>query len=352
LLKNKQKLRLLNDGIKDPFMHFAVEDAVLRLVDEEKSPSTLRIRQTIPSVWIGVFQHPEENVNIEYCTEHNIPIVRRSNPGGAVYQDSGSLCYSMFFNRNEMFSHLGIEDPSQLYSLTGKAVLAVCKDFGVKAKLSPVNDITVDNRKIYGSAQLELYSAFVHSGTFLVNADIKTMQNCLKPSDLKFKEKGFKSVAERVINLSEAARKAISVKHVIKSLINHFSEILNIELQQSPLTKEEKTLAEKLLASKYSKKEWTFRKKQLFTTKLSTKIKSGVVNLHISTDNQYIKNIHITGDFLLSDPEILHKIETNIRGLTIEKGISFIKKSPLPQELKIAVCHMITNITEGQNRNE
>ena len=48
--------RLLFDAITDPFRHFAMEEALLRGVDEGTSPETLRQRRVSPSVWIGVFQ--------------------------------------------------------------------------------------------------------------------------------------------------------------------------------------------------------------------------------------------------------------------------------------------------------
>jgi hypothetical protein len=47
----------------------------------------------------------------------------------------------------------------------GQAVVATCSEYGVQAAPSLVNDVTIGRRKVYGSAQVEFYSAFVHSGT-------------------------------------------------------------------------------------------------------------------------------------------------------------------------------------------
>jgi lipoate-protein ligase A len=75
--------RLLLDDIRQPFLHFSVEESVLNGVDEGTSPPTLRLRRSDPSVWIGIYQLPEEDVDLEYCAQRSLPIVRRYNPGGA-----------------------------------------------------------------------------------------------------------------------------------------------------------------------------------------------------------------------------------------------------------------------------
>jgi lipoate-protein ligase A/predicted transcriptional regulator len=210
--------RLLRDGVLDPFLHFAVEEAIVRGVDEGTSPETLRLRQVDPSVFIGVYyQEPDEDVNLAWCEERGIPIIRRQNPGGAVYQDRGSFCYSATFRRDQ-FERWGMSDAGGLYEKAGRAVVNACAANGATAKARPVNDVEIDGRKVYGSAQLDWYGAFVHSGTFLVHTDIEAMSPALKPSMLKFADKASSSIRERVVNLAEAAGRALQVGHVMSAL--------------------------------------------------------------------------------------------------------------------------------------
>jgi lipoate-protein ligase A len=163
--------RLLEDGERECRRHFAIDESVLREVDGGASPCTLRMRRAEPSVWIGVFQCAKEDVDIEACRELGVPLVRRYNPGGAVYQDEGTFCYSAFFRKDGFFLRHGLSGPSELYALTARAVVETCAHFGVSAAPSGVNDVSVGGRKIYGSAQIEQGAAVVHSGTFLVNVD-------------------------------------------------------------------------------------------------------------------------------------------------------------------------------------
>ena len=341
---NKTKLtgwRLLKDGIRDPFRHFAVEEALSRGIDEGFTPPTLRLRQTEPSVWIGVYQYPEEDVDIVYCAGRNIKIVRRPNPGGAVYQDQGSFCYSLFFPKAELFRRLAVSEPAQLYSLIGKAVIETCGDFGAKAELSPVNDITIGGRKVYGSAQVEFYSAFVHSGTFLVKTDLEEMERCLKPSRLKFSDKGFTNVKDRVINLSTAVGKDLEIEVVMETLTRRLVEVLNIEPRPGILTPPELELIDTLHREKYSDPAWTFRKKDSYDTVVAMKAKSGVITVGVSWEGDIISALHVEGDFLNPDQGELARIVEALKGKSLDRAAAIIDSGGLPGDIKEALTELL-----------
>ncbi|MEI6310376.1 MAG: biotin/lipoate A/B protein ligase family protein [bacterium] len=326
--------RLLCDGIRDPSLHLAVEEAVLRGVNDGSSLPTLRLRQSNRSVWIGVYQVPEEDVDLEFCTKWKIPVIRRQNPGGAVYQDEGSFCYSLFFPKEELFSRLGLHDSMDLYPLMGRAVAATCGEYGVEALTSPVNDVTIRGRKVYGSAQVEFYNAFVHSGSFLVSTDLEAMQRALMPSALKFADKGFTTVKERVINLSEAVGRCIPVEEVMDRLAAQIARALAIDLAPAPLLPAEQELAEELNREKYSRKEWTFRNQPAFTTVLATKARSGVITLEARMDGGVIAEARVRGDFLLPDQNEMGRVLERMAQQPLEAARQLVQSSALPEDLK------------------
>ncbi len=189
----KQSWRLLNDGITDPLMLFAVEESLLRLTDEDYKMPTLRIRQTEPSVWIGHYQVPEEDVDIDYCKKNGLNVVRRLNTGGAVYQDFGTFCYSAFFNKNDLLPSYHLTHTDELYALFGNVIIELCKSYNIEANLSPVNDITINRKKFYGSAQLDWYTVFSHSGS------IGFYNSLLKTSYTLFHAPSFLLVTNRIL---------------------------------------------------------------------------------------------------------------------------------------------------------
>jgi lipoate-protein ligase A len=373
--------RLLKDGIRDPYRHFAVEEALTRGIDDGITPPTLRLRQAEPSVWIGVYQYPDQDVDVDYCTKKGIKIVRRPNPGGAVYQDSGSFCYSLFFpkgsatpaqegptghlsallserrgfpqfpgysaqdsNKKDVFSRLEVKEAGEFYAITGKAVIETCRDFGVRAEFSPVNDVTIGGRKVYGSAQVEFYSAFVHSGTFLVKTDLEEMERCLKPSQLKFKDKGFSSVRDRVINLCTAAGKDIEIAAVMEKLVQHLAEVLQVEFYEDGLSPGEISLVDKLYAEKYADPAWTFRKKDSYDTVVSTKSRSGVITLEISLEGEIIVDLNVKGDFLVPDQGELKRVIDTLRGKRLGEVSAVVEPSRLPGDIRESLIGLLRGI--------
>lgn len=209
--------RLLRDGITDAHHHFAVEEALVRLVDEGLSPPTLRLRQVRRAVFVGVFQDTWSEVDVDYCRQHDIEIVRRPNAGGAVYHDLGSFCYSAFFPRTT-FS----QSEEELYRLFAGPIIRTCADYGVTAHFHGANDVLIGERKVYGSAQLAWYGTLVQSGTFLINMDFDTLGRALTPPALKFADKAARSVKERVTSLAREVGRELDVDEVMAHFATHF----------------------------------------------------------------------------------------------------------------------------------
>ena len=341
--------RLLEDGITDPFLHFAVEETLLRRVAEGRSQPTFRLRQVTPCVFVGVFQDPREDADVAYCRQHDIDIVRRPNPGGAVYQDSGSFCYSAFFPKHPTFEVLGIQETRELYRIMGGIVVDWCGTFGVQAEAAPVNDVEVGRRKVYGSAQVEMGTAVVHSGTFLVSTDIQVMETALRPSRLKFADKGFSSVRERVLNLSEAIGRPVGIPEAMERLLEVLERQLPVDLVPDRLTEEESQEAHELHDSKYARLEWTFPTRKPFATTLSTKAPSGIVVLDLEMEGSRIVDAAIRGDFLIERQEHLAEVSSSLRGRTLQEALALVRRSALPEDLAKAILGLLE---DGDCRRE
>ncbi len=333
--------RLLEDGITDPFLHFAVEETLLRRVSEGRSQPTFRLRQVVPSVFVGVFQDPREDADVGYCRQHGIAIVRRPNPGGAVYQDGGSFCYSAFFPKHPTFARLGIQKTHDLYQVMGEVVVAWCKAFGVTAQAAPVNDVEVGSRKIYGSAQIEMGEAIVHSGTFLIDTDIDAMESALRPSMLKFAGKGFCNVRDRVLNLAEAAGHAISIPEAMQRLVQEMEHRLPVVLAPGELSLEERQEAQELYETKYAREEWSFPKRKPFVTTLATKALSGVVMLDLKLEGDCIEGMDVRGDFLLERQDLLASLLAGVKGQALPAAMTKIRQSGLPADLSSALLRLL-----------
>lgn len=336
--------RLLRDGITDAHHHFAVEETIARLLDEGLSPPTLRLRQVRHAVFVGVTQDVFAEVDVDYCRAHGITIVRRMNGGGAVYHDVGSFCYSAFFPRAR-FAALSDKD---LFHLFARPVIRTCADYGLEAQESGRNDVVINGRKIYGSAQMAWYSAFVQSGTFLVEIDFETMAQALRPSALKFADKSVKTIYDRVTSLNRELGRAVPVDEVMERLAGHIGAELGVRLVPGDLTPEERALAEQLWHDKYATDVWTYGERRAYHLQQAAKTPLGIIQLALEVDHGRIGEVALTGDVLLTDGgACLSSAAAALRDAPLSAAAERLDAVPMPESLRTALQAMLREIASS-----
>lgn len=333
--------RLLDDGITDAYHHFAVEEALARLLDEGHTPPTLRLRRVQPAVFVGVFQNTWAEVDVAYCQVHGIQVVRRANGGGAVYHEMGSFCFSAFFRR-EWFQ----QSDEELYRLFAVPAILTCADYGVAAHFQGRNDVITGGRKIYGSAQLAWYKAFVQSGTFLVNIDFEAMEHALTPPALKFTGKSARSIRERVTSLSQEAGRTLDPREVMQRFSRHFTDLLGIRLIPGELTPKEQALAAELLAVKYGTDAWNLGSRTEYQVTVADRTEAGVISLSADILGDVIQKICLHGDILLSHHEALDELEELTAGRSIPQAREILRGVPLEAGISESVDRLFVKLEQ------
>jgi lipoate---protein ligase len=333
--------RLLDDRINEARHHFAVEEAIARLVDEGHAPPTLRMRQVLPAVFVGVYQNTWSEVDVAYCRSHGIQIVRRANGGGAVYHEMGSFCFSAFFRR-ELFS----QSDGELYRLFAALPIRTCADYGVAAHFQGRNDVLVGERKIYGSAQFGWYGAFVQSGTFLINIDFEAMAHALTPPELKFAGKSARSIQERVTSLSREVGHELDTREVMRRFADHAADMLDVHLVPGDLTPEEQALAAELLAVKYSTDEWNFgsRLDLEYQVTVADRAEEGVISLSADMQGATIRKARLTGDLLLSDRRGLETLEHALTNCFLQQAQAAVQTAPLSAGIRESLFRLLEKL--------
>jgi lipoate-protein ligase A len=331
--------RLLEDDIHEARHHFAVEEALARLVDEGHSPPTLRMRRVRPAVFVGVYQNTWAEVNVAYCRAHHIQIVRRMNGGGAVYHEMGSFCFSAFFGR-ELFP----QSDEELYRVFAVPVIRTCADYGISARFHGRNDVLVGDRKIYGSAQFSWYSAFVQSGTFLVNMDFVAMEHALTPPALKFEGKSARSIRDRVTSLSREVGRELDTREVMKRFANHAADVLRVRLIPGGLTPEERALADELLRVKYSTDDWNFGAQREYQVTVADRSELGVISLSAEMEGEKIQKVRITGDILLSERSELARLESALKDVSVQQAHSAVGAALLPAGIRDSLFRLLARL--------
>ena len=134
--------------------YLAVEEQVARQIDDD----AFFVWQSDPTVIIGRNQVLEAEVNIEYCRDHNIEIVRRKSGGGCVYSDKGNIMISYISRRG---------DVSAVFDRYLSALTACLSSLGLDAVRSDRNDVLVCGMKVSGNAFHQLPDRSIVHGTLL-----------------------------------------------------------------------------------------------------------------------------------------------------------------------------------------
>lgn len=221
-----------------------------------------------PAVSIGYFQSVHRALDQKQCEKENLTVVRRITGGRTVYHDS-EITYSLVSSQKDsLFSGSLL----QSYLLIGKCLLKGLKNLGVSASLVPrrrkkklrtgselcfqvpsVYEIEVEGKKIIGSAQYRKKNSMLQQGSIPVRFDYEKIARIIGGCDAD-------ELKKTVGCLEEFAGRELNRETIIRSLTRGFEEVLGVKFLHSSLTGPEIRTAEELIRTRYSRKEWNFKR--------------------------------------------------------------------------------------------
>ena len=309
--------RLLDTGHMTAAENMALDDTLLELKGQRKSPDTIRfLRFSPPTVLVGYHQAVSEEIRESFCSENGIDINRRITGGGAIFFDENQIGWEAICDKD----FFDMEIPNQrLFRALCEPVVNALDRMGLDASFRPRNDIEIDGRKISGTGGTESDRAFFFQGTMLVDFDVDTMLKSLRIPVEKLKAKEVDSVKERVTCLNWELGYTPSSEDIKKAIIKGFEECLDIKLMPSGLTPDEEGLFKEKLKY-YSSSEWIDRVKPKSMGReilqAANKVENGLVRFTISVDRAQnrINDLYITGDFLSFPSRALYDLESELKG--------------------------------------
>jgi len=244
--------RLLPLRIDDAFTSMAIDEALLKLNAEGRSPNTIRFWRWLPStVSIGCFQSLEREVDLEVAKKYGVDVVRRITGGGAVFHDhDGELTYSLVCKQGDV-----PDDIIESYRLICGGLVQGLGHLGLQAEFKPVNDVQVNGKKISGSAQTRRCGSVLQHGTILISPDVRMMFELLKVSPEKISDKFIASVYERVTTVERELGRKPTFDEARAAMVSGFADALDVDFVEGELAQEELGLAEQI-ELKYASKKW------------------------------------------------------------------------------------------------
>ncbi|MGM0368630.1 MAG: lipoate--protein ligase [Actinomycetota bacterium] len=324
------QIRIINFGDVPYLDSQAIYHSVAHAFGEGSQDTITIMSPAQTYVSIGLFQELAKEVDVGYCRENNIPIVRREVGGGAVLLDSGQLFFHFIFNKRNL-----TRDIKKLYQLFLTPPIKAYKKLGLDVYYRPINDLHIDGRKIGGTGAAEIGNSMVIVGSFMFDFNHELMARVLKVPSEKFRDKVYKNIKEYVTTIkrecTEKGLAAFSKDKITEAFLGEVSSFLGRPLNM----KEELNQAEKeqlgIIRERLSSKDWLHKRGKSLEQKVKItadlnlyegnyKCEGGLVRITTAVRNNRLEDVNISGDFTLMPSNALPLIEEKLEGVELDSS--------------------------------
>jgi len=245
-----EKWRLLKLGETDAYTSATLPEVLGIAKNRGMIGNTLALYRPTSYVLVGP-KTSLSQVNVSYCKEADIPIVRTIMRGGVGLM--GDSCfYTLVLDRGESPS---IDVVSNVFI---QCIVEACQIFGLSTSRRPnSNDVLVGEKKVLGTSIRSFNDTLLLNGTLALDFDYDLAKETLIIPASKFKNKTAKSVEEWVTTVKKELDREVSFEEAEAALIQGFESVLQVKFEVvNSFSEAEKQILESL-GEKYHSEEWT-----------------------------------------------------------------------------------------------
>jgi lipoate-protein ligase A len=322
-MRTANALRVIDSGVIEGRRNIAIGQAIIELHREGAVPDTLRFLRFPPTALVGRHQALGQEINLAYCLENDIGVVRRITGGGAIFLDPGQLGWELAIKR----STLGIYSLADVAREICEAAADGISSLGVRASYRPRNDIEVEGRKISGTGGFFDGDTLFFQGTVLVDMDPQLMVSALRVPKAKLAKRELDSAAQRVVTLRELlGAETPGLDQIQAALAAAFTRRWGLEIVPGVLGEPELSLAEQLFREEIGTEDFVNDIEE------PPAARGDLVGRHTSpggTITSYlrlegpsqnrVRAALITGDFFVTPPRLIFDLESSLRGVYLDE---------------------------------
>ena len=303
------RLQIIISSQYNPFLNRAVEQYLTE--HQAEKTVTMYLWKNERTVVIGYNQNPYAECNVKLLLNEGGHLMRRGTGGGAVYHDLGNINFSFVADKR-------LYDVKKQLSVIQDALLS----YGLQTEISGRNDLTCEGRKFSGNAFAKGKQNDLHHGTILIKTDGAMMQRYLIVDKAKLMKNGVKSVASRVINLSELVPELTS-ENIKQPLIASFEKIYGGKAYVIDFDTLINLGEVQAIMSRISSQDFLFGRWEQFKTTKKARFPWGGVEIALEIDEAkaIIKDVQIASDCL--DPESIAQAEKLLKGCCTKYAPAF-----------------------------
>jgi lipoate-protein ligase A len=280
-----------------------------------------------PYVCIGYHQDLAQEVDVQYCQEHRIPVFRREVGGGAVYLDGNQVFYQLVVHKD---NPLARGDKGAFYQRLLQPVAEAYAELGVPAQYRPINDIvTAEGRKISGNGAASIGDYVILVGNLIADFDYETMVRVLRVPDVKYRDKVFQSMRENLTTLRRETGRMPTWQEMVPPLIRHFEAVLG-SLEPAALLQAVRDKAAELKPF-FLSEGWLFKKgKQgpgrevkiaggVNVLRHLHKAPGGLLRATLEVKGDRLASVLLSGDFFCYPQDAVSALEAALAGASLER---------------------------------
>ncbi len=286
----------------------------------------LILRPATPYVCIGYHQDAQQEIDLEFTRQNNIPVIRREVGGGAVYLDGQQLFFQLILRRNQPGVPANIAD---FYKKFLQPVINTFRQFGVPAEYKPVNDIVTNGRKISGTGAAQVDEMLILVGNFIQDFNYEMMSKCLRVPDEKFRDKVHKTMYENLTTFLRETGCIPANADLAAELARQYTPLLG-EMVRKSLDSELTQKADELL-EEMNTPEWLLANDRrrpdakqvkiaegIYVIQKMLKTPGGLIRVTAVNQDGLLRDVHISGDFFFFPMASLVELEQALEGLPAE----------------------------------
>lgn len=266
--------RLLKTPPSRGSWNMAVDEAILEHVHRGESLPTLRLYAWAPPCLSLGHGQPYSDVDRDRLSERGWDIVRRPTGGRAILH-TDELTYSVM---------APAEDPRtsgsllESYSRLARALSRALQDIGLPVAIeqhvpstagtlpNPVcfevpssYEITVDGRKLVGSAQARKKEGVLQHGSLPLTGDLTRITQVLVFPNEAARQQAATRLLARAATAESVLGRGVDWESAAQAFMRAFTAELGLKFEQASLSPSESSRAEQLVQEKYANRSWTER---------------------------------------------------------------------------------------------
>jgi len=321
--------RVIDTGVLEGRLNIAIGQAIVEARQAGDVPDTLRFLRFPPTALVGRHQALGQEIDLAFCRENGIGVVRRITGGGAIFMEPGLLGWELAFHRKT----LGVSSLPELTRAICEAAAAGISSLGVQAAYRPRNDIEVDGRKISGTGGFFDGDTLFYQGTVLVEMDPRMMMSALRVPQAKLAKRELDSAAQRVVTLRELLGENTPDLPVIQgALVEAFADRFGLQASEGELSPLERERAETIYQTEIGTEAFVndideppVARGDLCGRRVSA---GGSITTYLRLEGPAQNRIRaalITGDFFVTPPRVIYDLESRLRGVYLDDLASVVE---------------------------